>query len=93
MKKKRNRVRDNPDTSADPWHDYLRACDRQVRSCTRVCIWLHCFAGVFDLTTREELLSIVTNKKLTGSKKVKQLVKKANDNGGRDNITAILIEI
>lgn len=54
---------------------------------------LMCSDGLYDLTTREELLSIVTNKKLTGSKKVKQLVKKANDNGGRDNITAILIEI
>lgn len=55
--------------------------------------FLMCSDGLYDMVSREEILEVVSNKKLKGNAKVKELVKRANNNGGRDNITAILIEL
>ena len=54
---------------------------------------LMCSDGLYDMVGKQDILDIVTNSKLKGNAKLKELVKKANDNGGRDNITAILIEL
>src|SRR5947207_15911230 len=56
-------------------------------------IYLLCSDGLSDMVEDEEirltLITLRTNPSLT----VQQLVQAANDNGGRDNISALLIRV
>ena len=56
-------------------------------------IYLLCSDGLCDMVEDEEirltLITLRTNPSLT----VQQLVQAANDNGGRDNISAMLIRV
>ena len=53
---------------------------------------LLCSDGLTNMLSDEELLTVITQP-LLPEKIVQQLIEKANEAGGTDNITALLIEI
>jgi serine/threonine protein phosphatase PrpC len=54
-------------------------------------ILLICSDGLTDLVDREQMISIITQK-TSLQDKVTQLITAANDNGGRDNVTVVLVQ-
>lgn len=54
-------------------------------------IFIMCSDGLSDMVTNDEILEIAT-KNISTEDKVENLIKKANDNGGKDNIAVIVIE-
>lgn len=56
-------------------------------------IILICSDGLTNTVKDEELCTIISNKQISLEKKVDILIDTANQNGGFDNITAILIEL
>jgi len=56
-------------------------------------ILLLCTDGLTSMLSDEEILHIVLKKKSNIEKATESLVNKAKDNGGTDNITAILVEV
>jgi len=56
-------------------------------------ILLLCTDGLTSMLSDEEILHIILKKKGNMEQGAESLVKKAKDNGGTDNITAILVEV
>ena len=56
-------------------------------------ILLLCTDGLTTMLSDEEILHIILKKKSNMQSAAEYLVKKAKDNGGTDNITAILVEV
>jgi protein phosphatase len=56
-------------------------------------LFLVCSDGLTDLVTDQELLEIILNNKFFLDNALQNLIDKANERGGKDNITAILIKI
>lgn len=54
-------------------------------------IFLMCSDGLSDMVSDEEILQILSTN-ISTEQKVKNLIQRANDNGGRDNIAVIVIE-
>ncbi len=54
-------------------------------------IFIMCSDGLSDMLTNDEILEIAT-KDISTEDKVESLIKRANDNGGKDNIAVIVIE-
>lgn len=64
--------------------------------CIKLCpgdILLLCTDGLTTMLSDEEILHIILKKKSNMQSAAEYLVKKAKDNGGTDNITAILVEV
>lgn len=55
--------------------------------------FLLCSDGMYNTMDLEEIKQIVTNKKNNTKTKLNQLMKQAKNNGEKDNITGVLIEI
>jgi protein phosphatase len=56
-------------------------------------IYLLCSDGLSDMLSSKEISDIMTSMNLDLEPACDALVKKANDNGGRDNISVILIKV
>jgi protein phosphatase len=56
-------------------------------------LFLICSDGLTDLVTDEEILEIILKSRHLLDHAVKNLIDKANEKGGKDNITAILVNI
>lgn len=54
-------------------------------------IYLICSDGLSNMVSNGELKEIVADKTLTVSQRVDKLIKRANENGGKDNISAVII--
>ena len=54
---------------------------------------LLCTDGLTNMVTEEYILNIISKVELTLEDKVNLLINKANENGGKDNITVVLIKI
>lgn len=54
---------------------------------------LFCSDGLTNMLTNQEILDIVKTEKLTIEDKVNKLIDKANEAGGKDNITAVLVQV
>lgn len=55
-------------------------------------LYLMCSDGLTDMLTDEEILKIL-NERSSLKRKGKKLIKEANNKGGRDNITAVLVGV
>jgi PPM family protein phosphatase len=56
-------------------------------------LFLICSDGLTDLVTDEELLEIILKNRASLDQAIQDLIDKANEKGGKDNITAILVSI
>ena len=56
-------------------------------------LFLICTDGLTDLVTDDELLEIILKSRHLLDQAVQNLIDKANEKGGKDNITAILVNI
>lgn len=56
-------------------------------------IFLLCSDGCYDMLTIDELIAIMNSCQNDPQQLVRQLVKKANENGGYDNISAIVVRV
>ena len=56
-------------------------------------LFLICSDGLTDLVTDDELLEIILKSRHVLDQAVQNLIDKANEKGGKDNITAILVNI
>lgn len=55
-------------------------------------IFVMCSDGLSDMVSEEDIYNIASDKNITTEDKVDMLIKKANDNGGKDNIAVVVIE-
>ncbi len=69
----------------------IEPCVSDVVMLHRGDLFLLCSDGLTDMLTLEEITNILNNKKSL-KKRAKQLIEKANENGGKDNITVVLQE-
>jgi len=65
--------------------------DGIIRPVARDSIYLICSDGLSNMVPANEIKEIVNNKTLTIEQRVDKLIARANENGGRDNISAIII--
>ena len=56
-------------------------------------VYLFCSDGLNDMLVDEEIQLVLQTLSVNLSLAAKQLVQMANDNGGRDNISVILVKI
>jgi len=56
-------------------------------------IYLLCSDGLYDMVSDENIMNIISSLKANLPLAAKQLVQQANDNGGRDNISVILVRV
>jgi serine/threonine protein phosphatase PrpC len=56
-------------------------------------IYLLCSDGLYDMVSENEMRDIITRHSVDLGTAAQQLITKANDNGGKDNVTAILVKI
>lgn len=56
-------------------------------------IYILCSDGLYDMVPDAEMLLTVTSLKANLSLAAQQLIQQANDNGGRDNISVILVRV
>ena len=56
-------------------------------------IFMLCSDGLYDMVPAEEILLTVTSLKSNLQLAAQQLIQQANDNGGRDNITLVLVHV
>lgn len=55
-------------------------------------VFLLCSDGLTDLVTSAEIVSVLNQKESTLEQKVHRLVDMANEKGGKDNVTVVLVE-
>jgi protein phosphatase len=55
-------------------------------------IYLLCSDGLYDMMSERDIRDIVTSHGEDLRAAAQQLIAKANENGGKDNITAILVK-
>ncbi|MBQ6554416.1 MAG: Stp1/IreP family PP2C-type Ser/Thr phosphatase [Firmicutes bacterium] len=65
--------------------------DGIIRPVARDSIYLVCSDGLSNMVPVNEIKEIVNNKALSIEQRVDKLIARANENGGRDNISAVII--
>lgn len=72
--------------------DDLKFMDAAITPVCQSSQLLLCSDGLYDMVTSSEMCQILQFAK-NPNEKVKMLISKANENGGKDNITAIIVEL
>lgn len=65
--------------------------DGIIKPIAKDSLYLICSDGLSNMLTSDTIRRIAYNKNLTVEKRVDELILKANENGGRDNISAVII--
>ncbi len=65
--------------------------DGIIRPVAHDTIYLICSDGLSNMLHTDEIKEIVNNKNMTVEQRVDRLISRANENGGRDNISAVII--
>ena len=65
--------------------------DGIIRPVAHDTIYLICSDGLSNMVGADEIKSIVSNKNLSIEQRVDTLIARANENGGKDNISAVII--
>ena len=65
--------------------------DGIIRPVARDTIYLICSDGLTNMLHTDEIRDIVNNKNITVEQRVDRLIARANENGGKDNISAVII--
>ena len=65
--------------------------DGIIRPVAHDTVYLICSDGLSNMVSADEIKSIVSNKNISIEKRVDTLIARANENGGKDNISAVII--
>lgn len=65
--------------------------DGIIRPIARDAVYLLCSDGLSNMLSAEEIAGIVRDRSLTVEQRVDKLILRANENGGKDNISAVIV--